>query len=102
MSSFATNKRRPLLNSMSTKSGEPQDDVINAGSALLSTLSDLLDCGIELAGFAALLTLGEAAAQIAQQYGVSLFALALLERGMWVPEECPLCRSGVSLNWRDF
>jgi orotate phosphoribosyltransferase len=78
------------------------DDVINAGSALRSTLSDLLNCGVELAGFAALLTLGEAAVQIAKQYGVPLFVLASLERGIWVPEECPLCRSGVPLNWRGF
>jgi orotate phosphoribosyltransferase len=73
------------------------DDVINAGSALLSTLADLLDCGTELAGFATLLALGEAASQIAKQRGVPLFALASLERGMWAPEECPLCRSGAPL-----
>ena len=73
------------------------DDVVNAGSALLATLADLADCGTELAGFATLLALGEAASQIAQQRGVPLFALASLERGMWAPEECPLCRSGAPL-----
>jgi orotate phosphoribosyltransferase len=74
------------------------DDVINAGSAVLATLTDLLDHGVELAGIAALLTLGRAAAQIAKRYGVPLFALATLERGMWTAEECPLCRSGVPLG----
>jgi orotate phosphoribosyltransferase len=74
------------------------DDVINAGSAVLATLRDLLDCGAELAGVAALLTLGKAAAQIAERYGVPLFALATLERGMWTADECPLCRSGVPLG----
>jgi orotate phosphoribosyltransferase len=73
------------------------DDVVNAGSALLATLADLLDCGTELAGFATLLALGKVASQIAEQRGVPLFALASLERGMWAPEECPLCRSGAPL-----
>jgi orotate phosphoribosyltransferase len=74
------------------------DDVINAGSAVLATLRDLLDCGAELAGIAALLTLGRAAAQIAEKHSVPLFALAPLEREMWTAEECPLCRSGVPLG----
>jgi orotate phosphoribosyltransferase len=73
------------------------DDVVNAGSALLATLADLTDCGTDLAGFATLLTLGKVASQIAEQRGVPLFALASLERGMWAPEECPLCRSGTPL-----
>jgi orotate phosphoribosyltransferase len=67
------------------------DDAVNAGSAWLATLADLQECGAEVAGFAALLTLGEAAAQIAERYGVPLYALAALDRGMWTPEECPLC-----------
>jgi orotate phosphoribosyltransferase len=71
------------------------DDAVNAGSAWRGTLADLEDCGAELAGFAALLTLGDAAAQIAEQYGVPLFALAALEREMWTPEECPICRSRI-------
>jgi orotate phosphoribosyltransferase len=74
------------------------DDVINAGSAVLATLKDLSDCGAELAGFAALLTLGKAAAQIAEQHKAPLFTLASLERGMWTAEECPLCKSGVPLG----
>lgn len=73
------------------------DDAVNAGSALLSTLTDLLDCGAELAGLASLLTLGEAAAQIAKQHRVPFFTLVSLERGIWAPDECPLCRSGAPL-----
>ena len=71
------------------------DDAVNAGSALRLTLTDLLDCGSVLAGFASLLTLGEAASHIAQQHGAPFFTLASLERGMWLPEACPLCGSGV-------
>ena len=74
------------------------DDAVNAGSAWRSTLTDLLGCGGELAGFASLLTLGDAAAQIAQQHGAPLYTLASLERGMWASEECPLCRAKVPLN----
>ena len=73
------------------------DDVVNAGSTLLATLADLQDCHAVLAGFATLLTLGEAASQIAERHGAPLFMLASLDRGMWAPEECSLCRSGVPL-----
>lgn len=70
------------------------DDAINAGSALRATLTDLLDCRAEVAGLASLLTLGEAAAHLAQQHNVPLFTLASLERGLWPPEACPLCQAG--------
>lgn len=73
------------------------DDAVNAGSALRSTLADLLVCRARVAGLAALLTLGEAASQIAKQYGVPLFTLASLDRKLWEPDECPLCRSGTPL-----
>jgi len=73
------------------------DDAVNAGSALLSTLTDLLECNIELAGFATLLTLGEAASDIARRHGAPLFTLASLEHELWTPEACPLCRSGTPL-----
>jgi orotate phosphoribosyltransferase len=73
------------------------DDAVNAGSALLSTLADLRECEIKLAGFASLLTLGEAAAQIAEQHGVPFFSLAALERRLWTPAACPLCASGAPL-----
>jgi orotate phosphoribosyltransferase len=73
------------------------DDAVNAGSALLSTLTDLLRCGAEPVGFACLLTLGEAASRIAEQHGAPLFRLAALERGMWQPQDCPLCAAGTPL-----
>lgn len=73
------------------------DDAVNAGSALLATLADLLECGARPAGFAALLTLGGAAARAAAEHGVPLFALASVERGMWAARDCPLCATGVPL-----
>jgi orotate phosphoribosyltransferase len=73
------------------------DDAINAGSALLSTLKDLSRCGARLAGFACLIALGEAASRIAVQNRVALYRLGSFERGMWVPEDCPLCAAGAPL-----
>jgi len=73
------------------------DDAVNAGSALLSTAADLVACGATLAGFASLIALGDAASRIATQRGVPFFTLASLERQMWLPEDCPLCRAQVPL-----
>ncbi|MCG8418987.1 MAG: orotate phosphoribosyltransferase [Proteobacteria bacterium] len=77
------------------------DDAVNAGSALIKTSTDLADCGAVLAGFASLLALGEAASAIAQEHGAPFFTLASLERGLWSPGDCPLCRSGVPLLYPD-
>lgn len=74
------------------------DDAINAGAALGLTLAELLRHGAVPAGIACLLTLGEAAGRIAAAQGVKLLALAALERGMWLPEDCPLCAAGVPLQ----
>lgn len=71
------------------------DDAINAGSAVRATLADLQACNSKLVGVACLLTLGQAASQIAQQHGAQFFTLAWLERGIWLPEVCPLCQTGV-------
>lgn len=73
------------------------DDAVNAGSALQSTWDDIQNCGVELAGFASLLTLGGAELQLAKKYGVPFFSLASLARNLWTPAECPLCRSATPL-----
>ena len=73
------------------------DDAINAGSALLATLTDLSRCRARLAGLACLIVLGETASQIAEQNGVPLYRLGSLERGMWAAEDCPLCAAGTPL-----
>jgi hypothetical protein len=64
---------------------------------MLATLADLLACGADLAGFASLLTLGDAASRIAEPYGAPFFKLASFERGLWLPEACPLCSAGAPL-----
>ncbi|MGK9170262.1 hypothetical protein KXR53_28435 [Inquilinus limosus] len=73
------------------------DDAINAGSALGLTLEELARHGAVPAGVACLMTLGEAAGRIAAAHGVPLLALATLQRGMWRPEDCPLCAAGIPL-----
>ena len=74
------------------------DDAINAGSAVLATLADLVDCGARLAGLASLITLGQAASQIAERNGVPFYTLVSLERRIWQPDQCPLCASGMPLK----
>jgi orotate phosphoribosyltransferase len=73
------------------------DDAINAGSALLSTWRDLRACGAQLVGCASLLVLGEAAKRVAAETGVPVHWLVALERGLWPPDACPLCASGIPL-----
>jgi orotate phosphoribosyltransferase len=74
------------------------DDAVNAGSALLGTLADARVCGAHLAGFASLLALGEAAAEIAARHDVPFFTLASLERNLWPPSGCPLCAAGTPVG----
>jgi orotate phosphoribosyltransferase len=76
------------------------DDVVNAGSALLATVAELRTCEAELVGFASLLVLGEALTRTTQQFGVPFFRLATLQRSLWAPEACPLCRAGEPLEDR--
>jgi orotate phosphoribosyltransferase len=76
------------------------DDAVNAGSALLSTSADLLACGAELAGFASLLTLGDAPARIAEQHSAPFVTLLSLDRSMWLADACALCAAGVPLTDR--
>jgi orotate phosphoribosyltransferase len=74
------------------------DDAVNAGSALLATLEDTRRCGAKLAGFASLVTLGDAAAMLAARHRVPFVHLIALERSLWPAERCPLCAAGVPLG----
>ena len=74
------------------------DDAVNAGSALLATLEDARRCGAELAGFASLITLGDAAATLAARHRVPFAHLVALERSLWPAQACPLCAKGVPLQ----
>lgn len=74
------------------------DDAVNAGSAVSATLTNLLAYDIQLVGLASLLSLGPALSHLAEQHGVPFYTLLSLDREMWLPEACPLCRSGMPLS----
>jgi orotate phosphoribosyltransferase len=76
------------------------DDAVNAGSALLATVAELQACEAELVGFASLLALGEALSRTTQQFGVPFYTLVTLQRSLWQPDACPLCRAGEPLEDR--
>lgn len=67
------------------------NDVINAGSAVRATLTDLDACAARPVVIATLLALGSPAAKIAADRGIALEMLASLPNNIWAPAECPLC-----------
>jgi len=73
------------------------NDVINAGSAVRGTLTDLETCAARTVAIGALLVLGSAASRIASDRGVALETLASLPNTIWTPAECPLCVRRVPL-----
>jgi orotate phosphoribosyltransferase len=76
------------------------NDVINAGSAVAGTLSDLRSCGAEPVAIAALAVLGEAARELAALQGIRLEALAAFPNRIWDPALCPLCARAIPLSRR--
>lgn len=74
------------------------NDVINAGSAVRETFTDLLACGACPVAVGALLALGDSAARFAAEMGIALESLASLPNSLWLPSECPCCAAGVPLD----
>lgn len=74
------------------------NDVINAGSAVLGTLSDLEACGARVVAIGALVVLGSSASRFAADKQVALEALLCQPNEIWMPSECPLCASQVPLS----
>jgi orotate phosphoribosyltransferase len=73
------------------------NDVIGAGSAVLGTLKDLLECGAEPVAIGTLASRGSSAAVLARENGLVLEVLATYPGEMWKPSECPLCAAGAPL-----
>jgi len=71
------------------------NDVINAGSAIGGTLTDLKACGAEPTAIGALAVLGQFAAKFAADQKLALEAIAFLPNEIWTPAECPLCARGI-------
>ena len=74
------------------------NDVINAGSAIRGTYTDLVACGAQPVAVATLAVLGGRAAEFAAANQIALETLAALPNEIWEPAVCPLCRDGVPLN----
>lgn len=74
------------------------DDVVNAGSAVRSTLASLRAAGAVPVAIGALLMLGRSAAALADEHGLALEATASQDNTLWTPPECPLCADGMALE----
>lgn len=74
------------------------DDVVNAGSAVRSTLADLKACGAKPVAIGALLVLGSTASSFAAGQNLPLESISQLPNALWEPSECPLCASRVTLE----
>ncbi len=73
------------------------NDVINAGSSVRGTLTDLEACGARPVAIGTLLVLGSSASRIAAERGVALETLASLPNDIWTTAECPMCARRVPL-----
>ncbi len=74
------------------------DDVVNAGSALRSTVAAVQGAGGDVVAAAALLHLGDTALPYLRDQGLPLHALAVRPERTWTPEQCPQCKQGVPLD----
>jgi len=73
------------------------NDVINAGSAVSGTVTDLAGCGARPAVIATLLVLGSWAFEYSKAESLALENLASLPNTLWAPADCPLCRNDIPL-----
>lgn len=74
------------------------NDVINAGSAVRGTFSDLQALGVNVVAIGALLALGDAINEFAAEHHISLEILERMPNNLWTPPECPLCATGMPLE----
>jgi orotate phosphoribosyltransferase len=88
----------PLREKVRDKAIAIVDDVINSGSALRATFTDLQACGARPVAIGALLVLGSSAFRFATDKGLALESIAQLPNVLWEPSQCPLCSTGVPLE----
>lgn len=74
------------------------NDVINAGSAVRATYSDVSACGGEVVAIGALAVLGSSAREFAQERRLALEVLVSMPNRLWEPAACPLCAANVALD----
>jgi orotate phosphoribosyltransferase len=83
---------------MRGKSVAVVDDAISAGSAVLGTLASLKAKGAKPVGMGALLVLGAQAERHCREHDLALEYVAQLPYEVWLPAECPMCASEVTLE----
>jgi orotate phosphoribosyltransferase len=74
------------------------NDVINAGSAVRGTFSDLQALGAGAVAIGALLALGDAIDRFAAEHHIALELLEQMPNNLWIPSQCPLCAAGMPLE----
>ena len=97
---YATKYRIPSNMSRALKGKKVAivDDVINAGSAVLGTLTEVQAYGAGPLVIGALLILGETPQGLFAEKNLPLKSISFLPNKLWVPEECPLCASQTPLE----
>jgi orotate phosphoribosyltransferase len=73
------------------------NDVVSAGSAVRGALRDLRECGASVVAIGTLAVLGRSMPEFAAREAIPFESLAEFSHNLWMPAECPLCRSGVPL-----
>jgi len=76
------------------------DDVISAGSSVRAVVSELQDAGAKTVVVGSLLILGTKATEYFASMNVPVVALERRDFQTWLPDDCPLCWSGVPLENR--
>lgn len=74
------------------------DDVINAGSAVRGTLSELQSLGATPVVIGTFLVLGETGLVYFAERNLPLRSISYLPNEIWMPEKCPLCAAKIPLD----
>jgi orotate phosphoribosyltransferase len=74
------------------------NDVINAGSAVIGTFTDLRSIGANVVAIGTLLALGDTIQAFAAEHGIPLELLQHMPNNLWTPSQCPLCAAGQPLE----
>ena len=74
------------------------DDAISAGSACRATLAELREAQAACVVLAALISIGDAARNLAKENGLAFESLWQLPDTVWPPAQCPMCALGAPLS----
>lgn len=74
------------------------NDVINAGSAVRGTFTELQAAEADVVVVAALALLGDSFSPFATEHHLPIETLAHVPNDIWTPTACPLCAMGASID----